>query len=346
MCNCRLLARTTLARTTPAQTTPAQTTVSTSFIEDGRMYGTWDFKWPQGSQIDVQFQALPADQLSGLQGMGAVPPGFHLSAEEAALIAQGKDEFGKLTRVVECLAQRWLKGSGNDARVTLVFSHDHPVPLDISNGDPVQDYDVLVSLATLPLGRGTAQTQEDVENVVFLPGSELGRYCQRVDYGVPTTYLGTRPFYDGTPSEYFHSNEFWHWCVHEFGHVLGLPHEHQNPKVQAKIAAGMKTPPEVQKILALALGDTRNETPNPRITLAEVEEEITTAWPVPRGADGAFLYSDLRDYPEGKVPDDSDSVMFHIYWQRLLLKAEGNEPPRFLESPTPGDLAQVRAMYP
>jgi len=305
------------------------------------MFGTWDFKWPQGSQIDVHFQALPPDQLAALSGMGLAPAGFSLSKAEEQLVNQGPDEFGRLTRVVECLAQRWLEGT--NAKIQLVFTHDQPLPLEIASSYRVQDYDVLVSLANLPLGR-TADENAEL-NGIFLPGSELGRYCQRVDYSVPTTYLGMRRFYDGA-EPYFNSKEFWHWCVHEFGHVLGLPHEHQNPKVHSRIVDGLKSTSQIQQTLANALGDTKTNTPNPRITEDEINEEITRAWPVPMKYE-QVLYSDFRDYDEKlPAPDDSSSIMFHIYWQRLLKDAVGNEPPRFFERPRPGDLAHVRSMYP
>lgn len=325
MCNCRILAQ-------------------TSALPDGRVFGTWDFKWPQGHEIEVRFQALPLDELDALPPDLTIPDGFSLTGEERALIDGGKDAFGKLTRLVECLARRWLEGPGKAANIKLLFHHDEPVRR--ASGDaatPALEYDVLVSLANLPQDRrGRNSNDEGFREAIFLPGSELGRYAQRADYSVPTTYLGKRRQYPGSSADYFASPEFWHWCVHEFGHVLGMPHEHQNPTVHTAIGERLKKPKEIREILAAALGT--NGKPNERITLREIEEEITTPWPTATTTP-PFPYSDFRDHGKD-VPDDASSIMFHIYWQRLLLDSKGDEPPRFFERPRDGDLKHLASMYP
>jgi hypothetical protein len=324
MCNCRILAR-------------------TSAIDDGRVFGTWDFKWPQRYEVEVRFQALPTDQLEALPKEVVLPEGFTLTNEESALIAQGQEPFGKLTRLVECLAQRWLAGSSNPANIRLVFRHDDPVRRASAAIATALEYDVLVSLANLPQDRrGRSSNDEGFTDSVFLPGSELGRYAQRADYSVPTTYLGKRKQYPGPSAQYFGSHEFWHWCVHEFGHVLGLPHEHQNPKVHEKVRAGLKSDQDIARILATALGE--NGRPNPRITATEIAEEITTPWPAAM-IDLVPQYSDFRDHLDLR-PDDSSSIMFHIYWQRLLIGSTEEETPRFFERPREGDLKHLLSMYP
>jgi hypothetical protein len=318
-----------------------------SYLLDGRVFGTWDFKWPLGTMIDVYFQALPPGH-EELSGMGGVPDGFNLSDSERALVDQAKNQFGTLTRVVECLARRWL-GDVGAAQLDFKFHHDDPLPppppndskSDLPAGHQVRTYDVLVSLAPLPQFRRPPPGWPDERPIkLFLPGSELGRYAQRPDYGVPTTYLGKREQLKMTLSEYFVSAEFWNWCVHEFGHVLGLPHEHQNPKIHENVMAELRTPGQILEVLQSALGNKQD------ITASEIAEEITTKWPVVSDEAGRVLYSDFRDYQPGDPLDDTSSIMFHIFWQRLRQGSTGKEPANFQERPTASDLAHLRAMYP
>lgn len=320
----------------------------TSFrLDDNRVFGTWDFKWPQRSQIDVRFLAPSKAQLAALSDF-TVPKFLQLSDDERKILASGGAEpFGLLTRLVECLARRWLSGPAKNANVTLSFVHDELViPKDQLNADsPVYGYDVLVSLDDLPLDRSGRRAQEQGFNGdQFLPGSELGRYAERVDYGVATTYLGKREQYAGSSLDYFSSEEFVHWCVHEFGHVFGLPHEHQNPKVFNRIRKSLhRDPAKITEILAKALGT--ETTKNEKITRDEVEAEITTAWPVVKDRD-TIQYSDFRDDEGGPVPDDRSSVMFHIFWQRLIEGGDPNAAPHYLTAPTEGDLKHLASMYP
>lgn len=325
----------------------------TSFLEDGRVFGTWDFKWPQDTVIDVYFQAMPSRDLKGLSGMGVVPSTFSFSDEEKNRLSKATNEFGKLTRVVENLARRWLAGPGATS-IDFRFHHDEPLPAPaaddsrsvLTKDDPIKHYDVLVSLASLPQARKANTKWKNKQTTpIFLPGSELGRYAQRADYGIPTTYLGKREQLDLTPSEYFVSKEFWNWCVHEFGHVLGLPHEHQNPKIHAQLK--LREAGQIVEALQIALKNTKTGDLNTNITLGEIEEEITTAWPAVRDRQTkAVLYSDFRDYEEGAVPDDDSSIMLHIFWKRLLEGANGTESANFHERPTQSDLEHLRSMYP
>lgn len=299
---------------------------------DGRIYGTWDFKWPQGAVIRVAFQDWPGGPEDvALKDIAFAPEG----AEETRLLDK-QTGYARLTRIVECLARRWLVHEPN---IKLEFQHNS-VPSSEPRPD---DYDVLVSLAPLPVYQKRQELQADgtiktLEKKYFLPGSELGRYAQRIDYGVPTTYLGKREHLAGSMADYFSSPEFRHWVIHEFGHVLGLPHEQQNPNLVGRIK--LKPTTELVAILKTALGYPAGAEQD--ITEAEVEEEITHPWPTLPGAP----FCDFRTYRQDDPTDDTASVMFHLYWQRLLAGGKDDAPALFHERPLPRDLDAVGRMYP
>jgi hypothetical protein len=299
---------------------------------DGRVFGTWDFKWPQGAVIRVAFPDWPGGpEDTKLDGIEFAPEG-----DEETRLLDGRTGYARLTRTVECLARRWLIQGPN---IKLEFQHN-TVPSSEPRPD---DYDVLVSLAALPvfqkrqelLADGTVRT---VQKKYFLPGSELGRYAQRIDYGLPTTYLGKREHLAGSVADYFSSPEFRHWVIHEFGHVLGLPHEQQNPNLIGRIQ--LKPAGDLVKILRTALGYA--DGPDQDITEAEVEEEIICPWPTLPGAP----FCDFRTYRQDDPTDDTASVMFHLYWQRLLAGKSDDAPAVYHERPCTRDLEAVARMYP
>lgn len=187
--------------------------------------GTWDFKWPEGARIRIAFQLFPE----------RMRPYF--------------DAFSTVKEQVIQLARGWERALGG----ALYFDFDLP-PLDAPLGSTaaapdrhrssfskttIQNcpYDVLVSLEDLPLTlEDPFRGPGDSQRTVALPISELGTYARRADYGAPTMYVGRfgRFAVDDSPSDfirYFESNLAQHVIVHEFGHVLGLPHLHQHPRL-------------------------------------------------------------------------------------------------------------------
>jgi hypothetical protein len=317
-------------------------TRNASDSNDGRIYGTWDFKWPQGTTIRVAFQEW-------LRDSGAIPERVEFDTQDPAelKILADRTGYARLTRIVECLARRWLARTPS---IDFKFEHDTYIPrrpeepTDQAFRNSADDlYDVLISLAPLPQHQKRQLLQADGtteshETKYFLPGSELGRYAQRIDYGVPSTYLGKREHLAASPAEYFSSPEFHHWVVHEFGHVLGLPHEQQNPNINHRIQ--LKEKDELVKILQTALGYPPG--PVQDITPAEIEEEIIQPWPTLPGAP----YCDFRTYDPGVPIDDTTSVMFHLFWERLTADGKVDAKPRYYDRPHDRDLDAVSKMYP
>jgi hypothetical protein len=185
--------------------------------------GTWDFKWPLGSKIRIAFQKLPPGQEQRL----------------------GRDDFRKAKEAVMVLARSWQL----PPTLTLDFqAYDLEPPFEEVDSDmdrhrsaflpeevEAKPYDVLISLQNLPVVkvdpfRGAGCEKEEVA----LPVSALGSYARRADYGAPTMYLGRfGRFIDDDFVGYFHKPLVKNIVVHEFGHMLGLPHLHQHPHLIA-----------------------------------------------------------------------------------------------------------------
>jgi hypothetical protein len=178
--------------------------------------GTWDFKWPLHSEILIAFQEPPEEmQISN--------PEFEAAK---ALVMQ----YARLWKLPSTLKLRFME---EDLDPPLGL--DGP-PLDRHRSsflreDPEIPYDVLISLQDLPVHkfdpfRGKLAEHEEI----LLPVSALGSYARRADYGAPTMYLGRfGHFLRQKFVEYFEQSLAQQVIVHEFGHMLGLPHLHQHP---------------------------------------------------------------------------------------------------------------------
>jgi len=193
--------------------------------------GTWDFKWPQNTKIRVAFQSPDSPDID-------------------------VNDFKKAVEQIKKLARSWTQTNGkNHAAIDFDFLETPLEPADSTdpqNGSPFEapndlgaygkvNYDVLVSLDQLPRGRRDPVSVELIERI-FLPRSELGSFARRQDYGVPTINIG--PFaglFDKGLANYYEFNPVGRfYVVHEFGHVLGLIHEHQNPNRRQHLAASYK----------------------------------------------------------------------------------------------------------
>lgn len=295
--------------------------------------GTWDFKWPSGAKLRIAFQRLPRDVVS-----------FDADFEAVRALVLGK-------------LDSWL-GGGSDRSTKIANPNlsyemvsDLPPPPLHSQGSPRSaksdvrfsgfvEYDVLISLLPLPVL--LPATEQHSEEAVNTSVSELGRYAHRIEYGVPTIYLGPQPGL--TASQWFSSAEGLFTVVHELGHMLGMPHEQQNPLLPG---LSWRPLPEIAKILENRDGQIFNDDPADAI-----RADITDPWP------GEVMFSDWRP-PPANIEAGLDSVMARPTYRCLLqgghpdgldckdLKVCPHEQQALsqLQSPTTGDLKHLLAMY-
>lgn len=215
--------------------------------------------------------------------------------------------------------------------------------------------------------------------LITLQTAQLGRFARRCDYGVPTVYLGkpnrtSAPSKDGilraafpdavttmaaasaesialpeendSLSDYFglggvsRTKEFEGAVVHEFGHVLGIPHLHQSPLIHPKwkdvgaleaiLEAGIGVNFDadfIQTQITLPLPGTAK---GPRAGATERSGAMFSDWPAMPAVDGAG--------------NPIDSAMTHPFQGALLLPSRPPLLQRFLK-PEPADLAFLKAMY-
>lgn len=304
----------------------------------GPIMGTWDFKWPEKTNIRVAFQD------AGESGQSLAGPWKYSAQDRAA----AKEAVMKL-------AFKWhahqdklrfvpINGTGDFEPSERKGDETHPQHRSPLGEQPWRDYDVLVSLEPLPLVREDTIGEKGVETI-FLPQSEIGTYARRVDFGTPTMFLGPMPGHSGELAAYYEQPLAQMMVMHEFGHALGLAHEHQNPKARKALGLTLDAYDlsRAREILVHRFG-VRSEDLPPG---AAATEEFLTAhlgleWP------GNLQFSDWRHYEKG---DPIQSIMSVAYHECALKTpthpCKVSEPclKTLLQEPTDADFAAIVEMY-
>ncbi len=271
----------------------------------GPIMGTWDYKWAIGTRIRVAFQGLPSPD----------------------------PEFDAAKRIIQDVAARW----NNVAAIGFVFlDQDFPAPSVIQgerhpqrrsdvSSEPWRDYDVLVSLEPLPLTLVDPLAEHPEPRRIFLPYSELGTYARRLDFGTPTMFIGPMPSKSGGLADYYREPRAQAMVLHEFGHALGLAHEHQSPNARAalQLTADDYDLDKARLLMIRRLGVPESELPEIKRDkdTGEIKANDPTAlflrshlgltWP------GNQRFSDWRQYSEKRL----DSVMA-VPYHGCALKSE------------------------
>jgi hypothetical protein len=296
--------------------------------------GTWDFKWPEGTKIRVAFQRLPESE----------------SVSDV--------EFEQAKQVVRTLAEKW-HASPQQQHLRFGFDTDpaadfappaivggvvHPQRRSRVSGKAWRQYDVLVSLERLAIER--QDTVSGKRDKVFLPESELGSYARRVDFGTPTMFLGRIGEYAGSLLEWLGSQQGAMMVIHEFGHALGLAHEHQSPVARRALGNDESSYDleKARKILIERLGVLASDLPvGTEATNQFLAAHLSIPWP------GNEQFSDWRKYPDkGAVLDSIMAVPYHDC--ALNGNPHGCVPGQcttmdFKQAPTAADFAAIAAMY-
>jgi hypothetical protein len=226
----------------------------------------------------------------------------------------------------------------------------------------------------VPLWRSKAVTRANRESkdplVVALPTAQLGRYALRCDYGVPTVYLGrpertavvTQEQRDGVGAladragellppkdqklvDYFGpsgkdstSKEFEATVVHEFGHILGIPHLHQSPLTRLR----WRSIEELRTLIALATGVDADE--------SFIRGQLLLPFPSTQSSRGQVLFSDWTPVEVDRYgdPNLAESAMTHPLLPLMLVPAAASAPAVAIKrAVAPGaiDLEFLRGMY-
>lgn len=291
------------------------------------IYGTWDFKWPHDYTISLAFQHLHPE---------------HCPNEDTnALLDRAIARFQQLT-------DQWSpKGTALSLHWQDTGHRLPPPPLpnqaQSAAGEIEYKYDLLISFAPLPvLLPPDPQINGGEPRPVDTQTCELGCYAWRSDYGVPTLFVGPPKGDEQTPtqklSDWLDNRQFAAACVHEFGHALGLAHEHQNPLYRGR-GVELKTEQEIIRILE---GDARFK----HYPDDQIKEEITSEWPhLPYAGDKAVPFSDWR-MPPKDVQLEGHTVMIHPGWTQFMTGAPCGPIAEEPTAPTAWDLEQLASMYP
>jgi hypothetical protein len=323
--------------------------------------GTWDFKWPLGTEIRVAFQRPPMLQ-SGVEQQQLVRAFDQARAEIIRLATRWREEVGnalerdrakRRPRAMEFFRKGISLSFPDDLvldapdRDTPILGSEHRSPF-LQRDVRERPYDVLVSLEDLPIVqinpfkfRGESPKDAVVGprrglERITMPQSELGSYARWVDYGVPTIYLGRFGGHKEKPLlDFLQTDLAQHIVVHEFGHVLGLPHSHQSPHL-----------PDIHY---KAISDIRdaiahhNKLEREDVTEQTVKESIVDRW------SGGLDFSDWGKAADAPSIYELDSVMAAAHHVHCLLPQDPPKPstdvPSIRVRPSDSDVAHLIRMY-
>lgn len=350
--------------------------------------GTWDFKWPPGSRLRVAFQlpigtdntncaqltrvfeAIEAQAQRWMGEPAKAPLGNMMTKPSKANIELdfGGDLYrvlparqseaeagGKLTTQSEPLNRSNLdtRNSANWRALRGQLVRSRGAQADSKDVEVDFDYEILINLDPLVLSGDPTAPDESPGRKLYMPTSELGSYARRLDYGVPSMYLGpVGAFCRDLPAspverliayyteEHAHSHYVARAVVHEFGHALGMPHENQNPlcdKCPQKL--NERELDALRVLYEEVLGINAADVPD----FEEVMRNQFIAWPDNR---------DFSDWEEHAHSSDepAESVMTTVHSAYLALSPSSFGDPRFTSflkktGPSAADRARLRYMY-
>jgi hypothetical protein len=339
-----------------------------------RLTGTYDFRWPRGTIIRIAFQkannavlqVARANIAAALESWGVYPKlkkdgpavGYVFLAETLqAGKAMTEKEIGdakavlqaQIDRTEDGQKERFKRERDGFLREAAKANAARPDAQHL-NQEPPLEYDVLISLADLPLVIPKNEHIESVPRVSLYAQAELGAYAKREDYGLPTAYLGCPPsFREGGSADdraiaWLNSDEGKFTTAHEVGHLLGLVHEHQNPQ---RTIDWLNDEVILKDLIKVRQGDPIYED--------FVKLVLTQKWPI----DPEERFSQWRT-PANPFEQEIDSVMaepIHLCAQktspgqhdclgRVVCQHEQAFYARFAGKASASDRAQLKVIYP